>query len=126
CLASGAQWNYAPTWTEWAKDGWNGEDFNILDPSGATRPNYRPRPYPRLTAGWPLRFAFREAGAPCQESHLEYVWAHCPERGATPRFSPRLPSPPRAPPPRPPPPPPSASTPPHPGSSSPRPPPPKS
>jgi endoglycosylceramidase len=88
CLASGAQWNYAPTWTEWAKDGWNGEDFNILDPWGAPRPNYRPRPYPRLTAGLPLRFTFHEAGSPHQESHLEFVWTHCPERGATEIFVP--------------------------------------
>ena len=88
CLASGAQWNYTPEWTEQGKDGWNGEDFNILDPCGRPRPNFRPRPYPRLTAGIPLRFEYRQPSAPGQPATLSYTWAHCPERGDTEIFVP--------------------------------------
>ena len=88
CLASGAQWNYTPEWTEHAKDGWNGEDFNILDPRGMPRPNFRARPYPRLTAGIPLRFTYRQNLHAGQGPALEYVWSHCPDRGATELFLP--------------------------------------
>ncbi len=63
CLASGAQWNYTPRWNAQTKDGWNAEDFNILDPSGRLRPNFRPRPYPRATAGMPLRFRYEASGS---------------------------------------------------------------
>jgi endoglycosylceramidase len=60
-LASGTQWNYAPTWSPRGKDTWNGEDFNLLTPEGAPRPNFRGRPYPQKVAGVPLRFEFRRA-----------------------------------------------------------------
>jgi endoglycosylceramidase len=88
CLASGAQWNYTPTWTEQARDGWNAEDFHILCTCGAPRPNFRPRPYPRLTAGVPLRFAYHEAGAARRVPALEFAWAHDPNRGETEIFVP--------------------------------------
>jgi endoglycosylceramidase len=88
CLASGAQWNYTPTWTEALKDGWNAEDFNILDPSRYPRPNFPLRPYPRLTAGIPLRFAYRAPATPGQGASLEFTWLHCPDRGETELFLP--------------------------------------
>ncbi len=89
-LASGAQWNYTPTWTEQARDGWNSENFNILDRSGAARSNFRPRPYPRLTAGLPLRFTYQEAQPPERGPSLEFLWVHSPERGDTELFVPAL------------------------------------
>jgi endoglycosylceramidase len=87
CLASGTQWNYTPEWDEQSKDGWNGEDFNILDPCGNRRPNFPPRPYPRLTAGTPRKFTYHPASGG-QGPSLEYVWAHCPDRGQTEIFVP--------------------------------------
>ena len=82
-FASGAQWNVTPGWTPADRDGWNGEDFNILGPDGRPRANYRPRPYPRATAGRPVRFAFRRAEGPADAHVAEYVWHHRPELGAT-------------------------------------------
>jgi endoglycosylceramidase len=89
-LASGAHWNYTPTWTEEARDGWNGENFNILRRDGTPRPNFRLRPYPRLTAGVPLRFVYQEPQPAAQGPSLEFIWDHCPERGATELFVPTL------------------------------------
>ncbi|WP_152051516.1 cellulase family glycosylhydrolase [Tautonia marina] len=88
-FASGAHWNLTPGWTDHLKDGWNGEDFSILDPSGRIRPNYRPRPYPRATAGVPTRFAFDRGSSRFSESTVGYDWIHDPERGLTEVFVPR-------------------------------------
>jgi endoglycosylceramidase len=88
CLASGAQWNYTPTWTAQGRDGWNGENFNFLDRSGTPRCNFRPRPYPRLTAGSPLRFTYQEPRPPGRGPSLEFLWVHRPERGDTELFVP--------------------------------------
>jgi endoglycosylceramidase len=89
CLASGAQWNYTPGWDPVAKDGWNGEDFNILDATGTPRGNFRPRPYPRLTAGRPLRFVYRPQRCSPGGTSLTFTWDHRPELGATELFVPR-------------------------------------
>ena len=82
-LASGAQWNLTPNWSPTLKDRWNGEDFSILLPDGRPRPNYRPRPYPRATAGMPLRLSFRRGGGNAPRHVLEFDWHHRPELGET-------------------------------------------
>ena len=88
CLASGAQWNYTPGWNERDGDGWNGEDYSILDRQGRPRPNFRPRPYPRLTSGRPLGFAY-EGGAPGGAGRfLDYCWEQAPGGGVTEIFIP--------------------------------------
>ena len=87
-LASGAQWNYTPNWNDRDKDGWNAEDFNILDRRGLPRPNFSERPYPRAVAGVPGRFEFRKAAYPGQGHAMEFTWEHRPERGVTEIFVP--------------------------------------
>ena len=87
-FASGAQWNVTPGWTPDLKDGWNGEDFTILDPSGRIRPNFRLRPYPRRTAGVPVRFCFRRAERDDEAHVAEFAWHHRPDRGVTEIFLP--------------------------------------
>jgi endoglycosylceramidase len=87
-LASGAQWCYSPRWNERDKDGWNAEDFGILDFHGAVRHNFRPRPYPRHTAGMPLSFRFQGAPSSGGDATLEFAWEHHPELGATEIFVP--------------------------------------
>jgi endoglycosylceramidase len=88
-LASSTQWNYTPGWTAANKDGWNGEDFNIIDPGGALRENFRPRPYPRVTAGIPVRFHYSARDKGNVGHSLEFVWRHDPDRGDTEIFLPR-------------------------------------
>ena len=61
-FASAMQWNVTPRWTPEAGDGWNGEDFSLLDAAGRPRPNYRPRPYPRRVAGVPVVLPIRGDG----------------------------------------------------------------
>jgi endoglycosylceramidase len=82
-LASGAQWNLTPGWDPWKKDGWNGEDFSIADSAGNLRPNFRPRPYPRATAGTPRRFEFHDKDGPAGGRALLFTWDHEPGRGVT-------------------------------------------
>ena len=87
-LASGAQWNYTPTWSEDDKDGWNAENYNILNSDGSPRDNFQARPYPIATAGTPLKFAFEKAKHSDQFHRLSYVWQHNPSLGATEIFLP--------------------------------------
>jgi endoglycosylceramidase len=81
-LASGAQWAYTPGWTEAAKDGWNHEDYSIVDDTGRPRANFRPRPFPRRVAGTPTAFEVRDASSG-GEAALTLTWRHDPAIGAT-------------------------------------------
>jgi endoglycosylceramidase len=87
-LASGAQWNYTPRWNAETKDGWNGEDFSILDPVGAPRATLDPRPYPRATAGVPLRFEYEDGGPARRPRSIEFDWDNDPTLGETEVFLP--------------------------------------
>jgi endoglycosylceramidase len=60
-LASGAQWAYTPGWSDAAKDGWNTEDFSIVDGQGMPRANFRARPHPQRIAGTPTAIAWQDA-----------------------------------------------------------------
>jgi endoglycosylceramidase len=82
-LASAMQWNVSPRWTPQAGDGWNGEDFSLLDGAGRPRPSYRPRPYPRLVAGLPLCLQFASKAPPRGGPRLEFAWSHQPGLGPT-------------------------------------------
>lgn len=86
-LASGAQWVYTPGWTEAAKDGWNDEDFSIVDGEGNTRDNFRPRPHPARVSGTPTLFRENRAEEPDARS-VELEWDHAPETGVTEIFVP--------------------------------------
>jgi endoglycosylceramidase len=82
-IASALQWNIAPGWTAERRDGWNGEDFSLLDGAGQIRPNYRPRPYPRRVAGMPRCLRFERRSSPRGCPRLEFAWDHRPELGST-------------------------------------------
>lgn len=86
---SGTQWVYTPGWTDAAKDGWNQEDFSIVDGKGRLRANFRPRPYPRRVAGTPTAFSVPEDRDDSDEDGgvtdgvVTLSWQHDPAAGAT-------------------------------------------
>jgi endoglycosylceramidase len=75
-LASGTQWAYTPGWTAARKDGWNNEDFSIVDGAGKLRANFHPRPSARRVAGTPTALTVDRQG-------LRLDWTHDPAAGAT-------------------------------------------
>ncbi len=86
-LASGAQWNYTPRWNDQTKDGLERRGLlGFLTRQGVIRPNFRPRPYPRHTAGIPLGFHYQAASH--EGCGLSFVWEHDPTRGDTEIFVP--------------------------------------
>jgi len=86
-FTSSAQWVYTPGWTPELKDGWNAEDFSIVDDAGDLRANFRPRAYPQKTAGQPIAMEAAEA-APGVDERFEFVWLHDPAKGGTEIFVP--------------------------------------
>ncbi|MCA9770835.1 MAG: hypothetical protein KC466_00410, partial [Myxococcales bacterium] len=87
-LASGTQWVYTPGWDPALKDGWNGEDFSIVDDTGATRANFRVRPFPRAVAGEPTAIRVTYQGF-LKANSIEVEWMHDPALGETEIFAPK-------------------------------------
>jgi endoglycosylceramidase len=83
-FVSGAQWTLSARWDPQRKDGWNAEDFSILDDAGSFRNNYRVRPYPARTSGEPLGFSASFEPSPV----VELSWNNDPGRGDTRIFAP--------------------------------------
>eukprot|EP00659_Diplonema_papillatum_P015802 gene15802-24141_t len=73
---SGAYWSYTPDWTPGEKDGWNAEDFSIVDDKGELRGPFVPRPY-----------AVSIAGEPAEQTAAAYsyrfAWVNDAAKGAT-------------------------------------------
>ncbi len=86
-LFSGAQWGYTPGWTASAKDGWNQEDFSIVDDQGRLRANFRPRPFASRIAGTPSSLDVQE-GPSADANTLTLAWQNDPAAGATEMFAP--------------------------------------
>jgi endoglycosylceramidase len=80
-LAGATQWNYTPNWTDAAKDGWNLEDFSIVDNTGVLRANFVVRPYASRFAGTPTEMTLATGT-------LTVAWDHVPSAGATELFVP--------------------------------------
>ena len=83
-FVSGAQWNFTPHWSERKKDGWNDENFSIVDGTGKLMSTYRVRPYPARIAGEAVAFSASQWTG----NSLELVWKHDPAVGETRVFAP--------------------------------------
>jgi endoglycosylceramidase len=55
-LLGGTQWGWETDWTPTKKDGWNDENFSIVDQRRILRDNFNIRPYPQAIAGIPGSF----------------------------------------------------------------------
>lgn len=87
-LESGAQWNYTPGWTPEQADGWNKEDYSIVDDTGQTRNNFVDWPHPNAIAGTPTSFKYTPSPTG-ETAHMTLAWDHDPALGATTIFLPR-------------------------------------
>ena len=56
---SGTQWGWTPAYNPITKDGWNQEDYSVVDQNLQIRSNYAIRPYTRAIAGIPGPFLVR-------------------------------------------------------------------
>ena len=88
---SGIQWGYTPEWTPAANDGFNFEDFSVIDDQGQLRNNFKLRPYVRRTAApaygqWETSEGATLLGIGPRISHS---WQNEPARGATEIFLPK-------------------------------------
>nr|QOL01077.1 putative extracellular protein CSOL_010 [Pseudococcomyxa simplex] len=55
-LLGGTQWGWTDDYNDKTKDGWNSENFSIVDQRRNLRSNFAVRPYPKAIAGIPGQF----------------------------------------------------------------------
>jgi len=88
-LAGGAQWVYTPHWTDARKDGWDMEDFSIIDNTGAIRSNnFKPRPFARKISGTATQLTVWDPWL-LGDDAIELYWKHNPATGSTELFVPK-------------------------------------
>ncbi len=88
-LASGAQWVYTPHWTDAAKDGWDMEDFSIIDNTGAIRSNnFKVRPFAKKVSGTPTQLTVWDPWL-LGDDAIELKWNHVPSKGVTELYVPK-------------------------------------
>jgi endoglycosylceramidase len=80
-LLSAAQWNFTPHWTTRKLDGWNQENFSVVDDQGRLQQTYRVRAFPARVAGEITSFS-------ASKSAVELSWQHDPAAGETRVFAP--------------------------------------
>ena len=62
CFYGGTQWNYSPGWSPVALDGWNRENYSIIDDKGNIRQNFKVRAYAQRVAGIPRKLEVSDSG----------------------------------------------------------------
>lgn len=72
-----AQWFWTNTWRIYDFDGWNNENYSVLNEFLLLRENYMIRPYPRAVAGIPISFKARPPHVPTL-GHVSAQWGDVP------------------------------------------------
>lgn len=65
-LLGGTQWGWTDDYNDRTRDGWNNENFSIVDARRNLRSNFAVRPYPKAIAGIPGQFKV------CSAAHFLY------------------------------------------------------
>jgi endoglycosylceramidase len=86
---SGAQWAFASRWTPEKYDGWNLENFSVVDEKWGWRKNFRPqRPYVQKLSGDNLEINYKR-DAEGKLTHLSATWDFDPSKGPTEIYFPK-------------------------------------
>ncbi len=83
-LLSGAQWTFSAHWDPVKNDGWNLEDFSIVDDQLHTRANFRVRPYVARIPGTPGDYTLKP-----EPYDIQIEWTHDLNAGALRIFAPK-------------------------------------
>jgi len=83
-MMSGAQWGYTANWTHSNKDGWNGENFSVIDDNRKTQKSYELRPFPTRVSGIPEKVDIANDG-----KTIKLKWSHSPSSGDTQIYAPK-------------------------------------
>ena len=72
CFYGGTQWDYTPGWSPVALDGWNRENYSIIDDQGNIRRNFKVRGYAQRIAGIPQKLEV-------SDNRIYLEWENQPE-----------------------------------------------
>ncbi len=75
CFYGGTQWNYCPGWDSTKLDGWNRENYSIIDDRGNIRQNFRVRACAQRVAGIPKKLEV-------SDKRVRLEWENQPELAA--------------------------------------------